>query len=152
MLTIHPDKCKIVIISCDRFVSPLVTINNKQIEVVKSSKCLGLTIDSKLTKLISKFFSGKLKSLYYMRSFSTKTLATIYNRGILPSVLYGILIWRSSNNISEVNKIHIRAARYVKKIKRNVNDNEVLQAANWKRIVQKIFHFQSSKNLEQSVK
>ena len=55
-----------------------------------------------------------------MRSFSTKTLETIYNHGILPSVLYAILIWGSSSSISEVNKTHIRPARYVKKVKRTL--------------------------------
>ena len=69
-----------------------------------------------------------------MRSLSMNTLETIYNHGILPSVLYGILIWGSSSSISEVNQIHIRAARYIKRIKKTVRDEDVLQAANWKPI------------------
>ena len=66
-----------------------------------------------------------------MRSMSTETLKTIYFQGILPSVLYGILIWGCSN-LSNINTIHIRAARFIMKIKKNTSDAEVLRIANWK--------------------
>ena len=50
-LTIHPDKCKIMIISKKKFIGPLpqVIINGKHVEVVNSCKCLGITIDHNLS-------------------------------------------------------------------------------------------------------
>ena len=70
-LTIHQERCKILIVSGEHFVGPLqqVTINNKPIEFVNNSKCLGLTIDSKLSwqahiQKLCKSFSGKIKNLY----------------------------------------------------------------------------------------
>ena len=50
-VTIHPDKCEVVIISKQRFISPLpkIEINGKSIAVVKASKCLGITIDQDLS-------------------------------------------------------------------------------------------------------
>ena len=65
----------------------------------------------------------------------SQVLETVYNRGILPSILYGILIWGNSTSISELNKIHIRAARFVKKIsKKRIRDEKVLEIAKWKSI------------------
>jgi len=65
-LTIHPDKCEIIVLSKHRFVGPLakVELGGKIIEIVHSSKCLGLTIDQNLTwethiQNISKGFSQK---------------------------------------------------------------------------------------------
>ena len=51
-----------------------------------------------------------------MRFLSPKTLESIYFSGILLSVLYCISIWGSSSRLSEVNKIHVRAARFIKKL------------------------------------
>jgi len=69
-----------------------------------------------------------------MRSMTTKTLETIYFSGILPSVLYCIVIWGSSSRVSAVNKIHIRAARFIKKLPKRLPDKVILQPANWKPI------------------
>ena len=65
---------------------------------------------------------------------TTKTLETIYFSGILPSVLYCIVIWGSSSRVPEVNKIHIRAARFIKKLPKRLPDEVILQQANWKPI------------------
>ena len=50
-LTIHPDKCEVVIIPKKRLIGPLpkIEINGKSIAVVKTSKCLGITIDQDLS-------------------------------------------------------------------------------------------------------
>ena len=134
-LTIHPDKCQILIISKNKFIGPLlpVTIKNKVIEVTEKTKCLGVTIDKKLswgahTELVCKAFSTKLRNLYKMNSFDKLTLRTIYNIGILPSVLYGILIWGNcaKHLLDDVEKIHIKSARFIEKIKKNVKDSDVL--------------------------
>ena len=140
-LTILPKKCKIIIISRKKFIGPLpqVSISGKHIEVVNKCKCLGITIDQNLswethTSNICKSFSAKIKKLYNMRSMSKSTLKTIYFQGILPSVIYGIVIWGSSNHLSDVNKIHTKAARFIMKIKKNIPDDQVLRICNWKPI------------------
>ena len=66
-----------------------------------------------------------------MRLMSQGTLKTIYFQGILPSALYGIIIWGSSSNLNVLNDIHIRAARYVMKIKKSVPKDRVMQICNW---------------------
>ena len=68
---------------------------------------------------------------------SKKTLLTIYFQGILPAVIYGILIWGNCapNLMSSIEKIHIRAARFIQHIKSTVPDTDVLEKANWKPII-----------------
>ena len=109
------------------------------IEVVNNYKCLGITIDHNLswethTSKICKSFSAKRKKLYNMRSMSKSTLRAIYFQGILPSVIYGIVIWGSSTRLSGVNKIHTKAARFIMKIRKHIPDDQDLQMCNWKPI------------------
>ena len=54
--------------------------------------------------------------------------------GISPSVLYGILIWGNcaTHLLDDVEKIHIKAARFIEKIKKSVKDSDVLARAKWK--------------------
>ena len=98
-LTIHPGKCKLLIFSRTKVSGPINTIKfrDKHAEVVDSAKCLGVVIDSKLSweahlQSQCKALSLKLKKLYQIRSMPSIILETIYTRGILPSVTYGILI------------------------------------------------------------
>jgi len=98
-LTIHPEKSQILIMSKESFIGPLpnTCLNGKNIKVVEKAKCLGAEIDNKMswashTENICKSFSIKLKNLYKMNSLDKTTLKTIYNAGILPAILYGILI------------------------------------------------------------
>ena len=144
-LTIHPDKCEIILISKHRLIGPLskVEINGKVISIVPSSKCLGLTIDENLTwedhaHEISKSFGCKVKKLYQMRSMPKSTLTTIYHQGILPSVLYGISVWGncSPTIMANVERIHIRAARFIHKVKKSTPDAYVLQQVKWSSIVE----------------
>ena len=86
------------------------------------------------TSNVCKSFSAKVKKLYNMRSMSNSTLSTIYFQGILPSVVYGIVIWGSSIRLSDVNRIHNKAARFVMKIKKNIPKDRVLQICKWKPI------------------
>ena len=68
-----------------------------------------------------------------MRGMPSQVLQTVYTRGILPSILYGILVWGNSSSICELNKIHIRAARFVMKLsKKKIKDELVLDKAQWK--------------------
>jgi len=121
-LTIHPDKCEIIVLSKHRFVGPLakVELGGKIIEIVHSSKCLGLTIDQNLTwethiQNISKGFSCKVKNMFQMRDMPKSVLSSIYFQGVLPSILYGISVWGncSPSLMMKIEKIHIRAARFI---------------------------------------
>ena len=143
-LTIHPDKCKILVMSRNRFIGPYknITLCGKSVEIVSSTKCLGITIDEKLeweehVRKITKSFSTKLKKLYQMRGMPLPTLSTIYFQGILPSVIYGILIWGncSDNLMSYVENVHIKAARFINRVKKSVRDNAVLAKVKWKPII-----------------
>ena len=65
LLTIHPDKCKVIIISKNRFVGPLmdIKIGGKSVETTKSSACLGISIDDGMKwddhcQKVSKMFSS----------------------------------------------------------------------------------------------
>ena len=142
-LTIHPQKCQIIILNKQKFVGPLprVKIKDTAIEVTEKSKCLGVIIDNKLswgphTTHVCAAFSNKIKKLYKMNSLDKVTLRTIYNTGILPSVLYGILIWGNAADhlINDIERIHIKAARFVERISKSIPDSEVLNVANWKPI------------------
>ena len=72
-----------------------------------------------------------------MKAFSSKTLQTIYLQGILPSVLYGIQVWGSceSNLTLDLEKLHLRATRFVKRISKKVPDCEVLRIAKWNNLL-----------------
>ena len=140
-LTIHPGKCKILVISKKPFIGPLkaVKLNGKVVECVPNAECLGLTIDQHLnweahiSELCQKFYA-KIKKLYTMRAMAKTTLLTIYFQGILPSVLYAILIWGSSNRLQDLQNIHLKAARFIMRVKKSVPDYEVLKKAKWKPI------------------
>ena len=116
-----------------------VQICGKSIEIVKSTKCLGVKIDNNLSwnkqiDAVCKNFNAKLKKLYTMRLQSTKTLDWIYFSGILPSALYCIVVWGNSSGLDEVNKIHAKAARFIKRMPKKMIDKEALQTAGWKSI------------------
>lgn len=140
-LTIHPKKCKLVLISRKNYYGPMqnVQICGSSVEIVNSTKCLGIEIDSKLSwnnqiDTVCKNFNAKLKKLYTMRLQSSNTLETIYFSGILPTALYSIVVWGNSCRLHEVNKIHARAARFVRRLPKKLNDEEALLAAGWKSI------------------
>ena len=77
---------------------------------------------------ISKKFSAKVKKLYQMRNMPKSTLSTIY--------FQGILIWGncSPSLMTSLEKIHIRAARFICKLKKKVSDMRVLDQVKWKPI------------------
>ena len=142
-LTIHPEKCQIMILCKNKFIGPLpeVKINGNSIKITEKAKCLGVTLDSKLswgphTEIVCNAFYTKLRNLYKMNCFDKNTLRTIYYIGILPSVLYGILIWGNcaEHLMNDVERIHIKAARFVERVKKSVKDSHILTETKWKPI------------------
>ena len=96
-LTIHPDKCEILILSKKLFVGPLMNVElcGKSIEIVRSSKCLGVTLDDELkwddhVQNVCKSFSQKVKRLNEEHNMPKSALLSIYFQGILLSALYDL--------------------------------------------------------------
>jgi len=74
-LTLHPGKCEVLIISRRKFIGPLpkLEIQKKHINIVKSSKCLRITIDEKLSweahvEHVVRSFRAKVKKLYQIET------------------------------------------------------------------------------------
>ena len=96
-LTIHPTKCKVIIISRKSFTGSLKPVKwgNKCLEYTDKVKVLGIYIDNKLTwkphiKELTKSFNALLKSLKRISYLSTKELERIYYKLIIPHINYCI--------------------------------------------------------------
>ena len=140
-LAIHPKKSVMMILSPKTFIGPLpqVLLDGKPITYVSKAKCLGVTIDSSLSwndhvSSITKQFSIKVKKLYQMSFLPTKSLSNIYMQGILPSATYAISVWGNCSNshLEHLNSLHIKAARFVYRIRKSIPDSQVLSIAGWK--------------------
>ena len=136
-------KTEVMFISRKKFIGPLprFQLNEQDINVTESVKCLGITIDNKLSwsnhvSNIMKNYRSKVKKLHQMRFLNAENLREIYFKGILPTVLYAIPIWGSCSTslINKVNEIHIKAARFICKIKKSTPDSLVIEQAHWQQI------------------
>ena len=114
---------------------------NSTIEYKSSSKCLGLTIDNKLSwqehiKDVCKLFSKKVAVLKRIKFLPKPILETIYYKTIIPSVLYGISVWGccSSALIGDVDQIHLRATRIIHNIPCNIPNDDIMKAPYWNSI------------------
>ena len=101
-LIAHETKSEALLLPKQRFIGPLLPLKygEKFIEFKSSCKCLGVTIDSNLswqehTKSLLKSFNKKIAVLRRIKFLPSSILQTIYFRTVLPSVLYGILVWGS---------------------------------------------------------
>ena len=101
-LIAHESKTEAMIISRQSFIGPLrrLTYGSSTIEYKQSSKCLGLTVDNKLSWYehignVCKSFSNKVAVLKRIKFLPKPVLETIYYKTIIPSVLYGIAVWGS---------------------------------------------------------
>ena len=95
-----------------------LSLRNSVVTQVKSTRCLGVEIDSDLNwnvhvKELIKFFSQKLNLLRSSYFLQTTGRADFYFKVILPSVTYGLFIWGSCGKslFDELKKIHVRAAK-----------------------------------------
>ena len=52
---------------------------------------------------------------------------TLYFKTVIPSVLYGIVVWGSGSKFKELELIHIRAARLIHKLPKGMTDKDILQ-------------------------
>jgi len=72
-----------------------------------------------------------------MRDMPKSVLSSIYFQGVLPSILYGISVWGncSPSLMMKIEKIHIRAARFIHRLKKSTPDAYILQMVRWKPII-----------------
>lgn len=144
-LVIHEFKSEAMIISNQTFVGPLPCLRygNSLIEYKVSSKCLGLTIDNRLswqqhTKNVCASFSKKVAVLKRIKFLPKPVLQTIYYRTILPSVLYGIVVWGSCSPslLEDIDRIHLRATKIIYSLPRDIHSTDVRNLPLWTPIIQ----------------
>ena len=60
-------------------------------------------------------------------------METLYFRTIRPSVTYGIAVWGScsASLFNDLERIHIRAARLIHKVAKNIDNGKVLDFVGW---------------------
>ena len=143
-LIAHESKTEALIISSQNFIGPLprLTYGNSTIEYKQSSKCLGLTIDSKLSwqehiKNVCKSFSNKVAVLKQIKFLPKPVLETIYYKTIIPSVLYGIAIWGSCSSalLDDIDRIHLRATRIINNLPQYIHSDHITNAPHWNPIL-----------------
>ena len=131
VMVLHEGKSEAMVLSITPFVGPLKHLKwgEDTIWYVSSTKCLGVTIDDKLSwpqhiSLARSAFNAKIKMLRRINFLSTSILET-------PSVLYGIVIWGSGPKLKDLEMIHIRAARLIHKLPNSFKDSEILIKVGW---------------------
>ena len=121
-LTIHPTKCKVIIISRKSFTGPLKPVKwgNKCLEYTDKVKVLGVYTDNKLTwkphiKELTKSFNAQLKSLKRISYVSTKELERIYYKLIIPHINYCISVWGNCpiSAFEPIEALHVKAPRLI---------------------------------------
>ena len=116
-----------------------VTIGEDRIEWVKHTRLLGVTIDDRLSWShhltdVKKNFVNKLNLLKRSKFLSRNALLDFYFKIILPSVLYGLVIWGGCPNadfLHSLEVLHRWAARIMNNLPRDMLTEEVYRHSNW---------------------
>ena len=125
------------------FIGPLrpVTIGDKIIKYKNSVTSLGVTIDNHLKwdqqiKKVAKSYRAKMSQFRRMTYLPISIQEEIYFKTVIAAVTYGIAVWGTCSQtlISQLEKIHARAAKLIHKLPRNISDDEALLRANWDRL------------------
>ncbi|XP_015769126.1 PREDICTED: RNA-directed DNA polymerase from mobile element jockey-like [Acropora digitifera] len=137
-LIVHEGKSEAMVLSTTPFVGPLKHLRwgEDTIRYVSSTNCLGVTIDDKLSwsqhiTLARSAFNAKVKMLRRINFLSTSISETFYYKIVIPSVLYGIVIWGSGPKLKDLEMIHIRAARLIHKLPTSFKDSDILSKVGW---------------------
>ena len=137
-LIIHEGKSEAMILSINPFIGPLkpLKLGENFIQYISSTACLGVTIDDKLSwsqhiKSICVSFNSKVKMLRRISFLPKSMLETLYFKTVIPSVLYGVVVWGSGSKFKELEFIHIRAARLIHKLPKGMTDEDILARAGW---------------------
>ena len=116
-----------------------VTIGEDRIEWVKHTRLLGVTIDDRLSWShhltdVKKNFVNKLNLLKRSSFLIRSALLDLYFKIILPSVLYGLVVWGGCPNaelLHSLEVLHRRAARIIYNLPRDMPTEEVYRHSNW---------------------
>ena len=139
-LVAHESKTEAMIISRSSFIGPLPALRygTMTIELKSSSKCLGLTIDNKLSwqehiRNVCNLFNQKLAVLKQIKFLPQSTLESIYFNSIIPSVVYNIVVWGSASPslMEDIERIHMRALRIVCKLPMTTPADEIMKLRQW---------------------
>ena len=139
-LTIHSGKSEAMIISHRSFCGPLkpIKLGDKILNFVSEARCLGVTIDSKLSwnshiEITCKSFGKKINQLKRLKYLPKNTLETIYFTSIVPSVTYCNLVWGTClpSLMNELEHLHARAAKIIHRLPCSLSDQDALLATGW---------------------
>ena len=137
-LIVHEGKSEAMILSTSPFTGPMRPLKWGEdiIRYVSSSVCLGVTIDNKLSwsqhiQSSCLSFNSKVKMLRRISFLPKFILEALYFKTIIPSVLYGVVVWGSASKFKELELIHIRAARLIHKLPNDMKDEDILVRAGW---------------------
>ena len=75
--------------------------------------------------------NAKVKMLRRINFLSASILETFYYKIVIPSVLYGIVIWGSGPKFKHLEMIHIRGARLIHKLLTSFKDSGILSKVGW---------------------
>ena len=126
-----------MVLSTTPFVGPLkpLKLGEDIIQYVSTTNCLGVTIDklpwSQHIVLARSAFNAKVTMLRRINFLATSILETFYHTIVIPSVLYGIVIWGSGPKLKDLEMIHIRATRLIHKLPNSFKDSDVLSKVDW---------------------
>lgn len=104
------------------FIGPLrsIKLSDHIINIVNKTCCLGFMADNKLSwghhiKELVMSMTKKVKQLHRFKSLPSKILESIYFKGILPSITYGISVWANCRKakLSDLEKIHHSATKLI---------------------------------------
>ena len=142
-LTIHSDKSEVMIITRQDFVGPLrpVKIGDSIIKYKNSVTSLGVTIDKHLKwdqqiKKVAKSYRAKMSQFRRMTYLPIAIQEEIYFKTVIAAVTYGIAVWGTCSQalMSQLERIHARAAKLIHKLPKNISDEDALLNANWDRL------------------
>ena len=141
--TIHTGKSEVLIITNRDFVGPLrpVRIGNEITKYVKTTSLLGIEVDNKLTwntqvKKVIKSYSAKVGQLKRMAYLPIHVQEEIYFKTINAAAAYGMTVWwtGSPTHTEDLERRHVRAARVIHRLPRDIPDDEILRLATWDRL------------------
>lgn len=140
-LTPHSAKCEAMLLMRKPHIGPLncLTVGEDRIEWVKHTRLLGVTIDDRLSWShhltdVKKNFVNKLNLLKRSSFLSRNALLDLYFKIILPSGLYGLVVWGGCPNadlLHWLEILHRRAARIIYKLPRDMPTEGVYRLSNW---------------------
>ena len=140
-LTAHSAKCKAILLRRKPHIGLLisVTIGEAQIKWVKHTRLLGITFIDRLSWVhylidLKKNFVNKLNLLKRSSFLSRNALLDLFFKIILPSVLYGLVVWGGCPNtdlLQSLELLHRRAAKIIYNLPHDTPTDEVYQHSNW---------------------